>query len=88
MIDSYPTVALILGGILILLSFLYKYFLENSKRFIELFYCGHLLVIAGVVTSGFANFAIIIICILIFVIVSISFMIISRKMKQDNIVEN
>ena len=83
MIDSYPIVALILGGVLILLSFLYKYFLQNSKRFMELFYCGHLLVIAGLVTSGFANFMVIILCVLIFVIVSISFLIISKKLKQD-----
>ena len=85
MIDSYPTAALILGGVLILLSFLYKYVFQNNGRFMELFYCGHLLVIAGVITSGFANFVIIIICVLIFVIVSISFLIISRKPKKDKI---
>lgn len=81
--DLYPLATLILGGILISLSLLYKYLLQNNKRFMELFYCGHLLVIAGVVTSGYASFIVIFFCALIFLIVSIWFFIVNRNLKGN-----
>ena len=81
--DLYLLATLILGGILISLSLLYKYLLQNNKRFMELFYCGHLLVIAGVVTSGYASFIVIFFCTLIFLIVSIWFLIINRNLKGN-----
>ena len=83
--DSYPLIVLILGLVLVVLSLFYKYLLKNNKRFLEIFYVGHILILSGIISSGFGGLSIIVICIAIFIVVSILSLIVSIRLRRKGI---